>query len=115
MFRMLKIDILGLVENMAYFLCPDNNKRYAIFGESRTARHCATHDVKLLGSLPLDMAVSPNADRGQPIATADGASEQSSLYADIAGRVAKTQAVLNHRRTHTSDKHKEFFSAIPSH
>ncbi len=115
MFRMLKVDVLGLVENMAYFLCPDNGKRYAIFGESRTARHCAQHDVKLLSSLPLDMAVSPNADRGQPVATAEDAAEQAALYAEMAGRVAKAQAVLNHRRTHTADKHKDFFSAIPAH
>ncbi len=115
MFRMLKIELLGLVENMAYFLCPDNNKRYAIFGESRTARHCAAHDVKILGSLPLDMAVSPNADRGQPISMAEPDSEQATLYAEIAGRTAKEQALLNHQRTHTADKHKEFFSAIPAH
>lgn len=115
MFRMLKVEMLGLIENMSYFLCPDNGKKYAIFGESRTARHCAAHDLRLLGSLPLDMAVSPNADRGQPIATAEDADEQVGLWKDIAGRVAKQQAVLNHRRSGSADQHKDFFAAVPEH
>ena len=115
MFRMLKVEMLGLVENMAYFLCPDNGKRYAIFGESRTANHCAEQDLLLLGSLPLDMAVSPNADRGQPIATAEANSEQAQLWAGIAGRVAKRQAVLNHQRSGAIDQHKDFFAAVPEH
>ena len=115
MFRMLKVELLGLVENMSYFLCPDNGKKYAIFGESRTANHCAEQDLILLGSLPLDMAVSPNADRGQPIATAEPDSAQAQHWAAIAGRVAKRQAVLNYLRSGATGRHDEFFAAVPEH
>lgn len=113
MFRMLKVDVLGLVENMAYFLCPDNGKKYAIFGESRTERHCETAGVDLLGSLPLDMQVSPNADQGMPIVVAEPQGEQARTYAAIAGRIARAQALLNHQRSATASKHADFFSAVP--
>ncbi len=112
MFQMLKLDLLGLVENMAYFLCPDNGKRYAIFGDGRLSEQCKERDIELLGSLPLDMAVAPSADRGTPIAIAEPDSEQARLYREIAGRVAKRQAAINHQRVKPSG-HDAFFANAP--
>ena len=110
MFRMLKVDVAGLVENMAFFLCPDNNKTYWIFGQSRTAEHCAQYEVPLLGSLPIEMAISPNADQGLPIVAAEPEGTQAQGYARIAGRVAK--AVVRIDRTQGPD-HSDFFAGAP--
>ncbi|HAN30775.1 MAG TPA: hypothetical protein DCQ06_04190, partial [Myxococcales bacterium] len=107
MFRMLKVDVAGLVENMAFFLCPDNQKTYWIFGHSRTSEHCAEYGVNLLGTLPIEMAISPNADKGVPIVVADEKGVQAQQYQQIAGRVAK--AVIKIDRQSGSD-HSDFFS-----
>ena len=88
MFEMTKVPLLGLIENMSYFLCPDNGKTYHIFGESRTERHATEAGVPFLGRLPLDLAVGPAADRGEPIAVAQPDGEQARLYHDMAGKIA---------------------------
>ncbi len=110
MFRMLKVDVVGLAENMAFFVCPDNNKTYWIFGKSRTAEHCAQHDVALLGTLPIEMAVSPHADAGRPMVAAEPQSAHAELYRQLAGRTVKGLAVLDHKRAQGPD-HSDFFAA----
>ncbi len=112
MFRMLKVDVAGLVENMAFFVCPDNDKTYWIFGQSRTSEHCAEHELDLLGTLPIEMAISPNADQGKPIVAAEPDSAHAALYAKLAGRVAKSIAVLEHQRNQGPD-HSAFFAGAP--
>ncbi len=112
MFEMLRVDTLGLVENMAWFQCPDCDKKHAIFGEGRTAAHCEARAIPLLGSLPLDSAVSPHADAGKPIVVAEPGSDQARLYRELAGVIAKRQAVLNHRRE-SATKHQAFFNMQP--
>ena len=88
MFRKTKVPVLGLVENMAYFTCPDNGKTYHIFGEGKTEAQAAEHGLPFLGQLPLDMQVGPAADRGELIADVDPEGEQARLYNEMAGRVA---------------------------
>ncbi|MSP90561.1 MAG: ATP-binding protein [Myxococcales bacterium] len=90
MFSMLKVDVVGLVENMAYFRCPDNGKDYEIFGPSHSPNHCKTHGLTFLGQIPIDMAVSPNADAGLPIVVAAPDSVQSAAYRSIADQIAAT-------------------------
>ena len=94
MFGMLKVDVLGLVENMSYFRCPDNGKDYPIFGPSHSPAHCANHGIEFLGGLPIDMAISPNADAGRPIVAAEPDGLLAENYRVIAGRVASKLAVL---------------------
>ncbi len=96
MFSMLKVDVVGLVENMAYFLCPDNGKTYEIFGPSNSERHCSSHDVPFLGRLPIELQVSPSADAGLPIVVAEPNSDLAVRYralaADLALRVVRRKA-----------------------
>lgn len=113
MFRMLKVDVAGLVENMAFFVCPDNNKTYWIFGQSRTAEHCAKHELKLLGTLPIELAVSPHADAGRPMVAAEPDSAHAALYNKLAGHTVKRLAVLDHQRAQGPD-HAAFFAAAPN-
>jgi ATP-binding protein involved in chromosome partitioning len=92
MFQMTKVPLLGLVENMSYFHCPDNDKTYHIFGEGRTASHAEEHRLDFLGQLPIDPQIGPAADKGELIAIADPSGLQASKYADLAGKVAAALA-----------------------
>ncbi len=65
MARMMKVPILGLVENLSYFVCPDNGKEYAIFGESKASAVALEHGVPLLARLPVDPDISRACDGGR--------------------------------------------------
>lgn len=65
MAELMNIPILGLVENMSYFTCPDNGKDYKIFGESHIEKIAAKHSLKVLGRLPVDPEISAACDRGE--------------------------------------------------
>jgi len=64
MFRKVNIPMLGMVENMSYFLCPDCNKRYDIFGSGGAKRRAAELDVPFLGEVPINMRIRINGDLG---------------------------------------------------
>jgi hypothetical protein len=61
----LNIPILGLVENMSYFVAPDTGQRYDIFGPSHAEATADQLGVPLLGQLPLDRQIAELSDRGQ--------------------------------------------------
>jgi len=65
MFRKVNIPILGMVENMSYFLCPDNGKRYDIFGTGGAKKKAAELDVPFLGEVPINIQVRVNGDEGK--------------------------------------------------
>lgn len=65
MANMMNIPILGLVENMSYFKCPDNGKEYKIFGESHIEEVAKEYNLKVLGKLPIDPEISAACDRGE--------------------------------------------------
>jgi ATP-binding protein involved in chromosome partitioning len=65
MFRKVSIPLLGMVENMSYFLCPDNGKRYDIFGSGGAKRRAAELDVPFLGEVPIQIGIRERGDAGQ--------------------------------------------------
>jgi ATP-binding protein involved in chromosome partitioning len=65
MFRQVNIPVLGMVENMSYFLCPDNGKRYDIFGHGGAKRRAAELDVPFLGEVPINIQIRVNGDAGK--------------------------------------------------
>lgn len=71
MFRKVNIPILGMVENMSGFLCPDNGKRYDIFGAGGARRKAEELDVPFLGEVPITMAIRENGDSGRTLANFD--------------------------------------------
>ena len=113
MFQKTRVPILGLVENMAYFLCPDNGKIYHIFGEGRTEAKADEHSIPFLGQLPLDPQVGPAADRGELIATCDPSGDQAERYQGIAGRIA-AELSKRHMASQRKESLKGFFKVIPS-
>jgi len=89
MFEQLKVPILGLVENMSYFVPPDApEKQYAIFGEGGGERAAAELGVELLGKVPLEMPVREGGDRGLPIVLSDPDSASAIALMDIAKKTA---------------------------
>jgi ATP-binding protein involved in chromosome partitioning len=64
MFRTVNIPILGMVENMSGFLCPDCNKRYDIFGSGGARAKAAEMDVPFLGEIPINMVIREHGDNG---------------------------------------------------
>jgi len=64
MAKMMNIPILGLVENMSYFVCPDCDKEYQIFGESHIEEIAAKHDIPIFVKLPINPKLAAACDRG---------------------------------------------------
>src|ERR1700738_387178 len=71
MFEKVNVPVLGLVENMSYFVSPSDNKRYDIFGSGGGEREAKRLRVPLLGQVPIDIATREARDRGMPIAAED--------------------------------------------
>ena len=65
MFRKVNIPILGMVENMSYFLCPDNGKRYDIFGSGGAKKKAGELDMPFLGEVPINIQIRIRGDEGR--------------------------------------------------
>lgn len=65
MFRKVNIPILGMIENMSYFLCPDCGKRYDIFGSGGAMRRAAELEIPFLGEAPINIQIRVNGDEGR--------------------------------------------------
>ena len=91
MFSKVNVPVLGVIENMSYFLCPSDGVKYHIFGEGGGAREAKALGVPLLGQIPIDMAAREGGDQGRPIAyTSPADSETSKIFADLAKSLAST-------------------------
>jgi ATP-binding protein involved in chromosome partitioning len=94
MFRKLNVPILGIVENMSYFIAPDTGAKYPIFGEGGGARVADEFGVPLLGQLPLEMGTREGGDAGIPIVVGEPKSAQADGFRAVAAAViARIDAV----------------------
>lgn len=84
MFSKVNVPVLGLIENMSYFISPSDNVRYDIFGSGGGEREAKRLRVPLLGQLPLDIATREAGDRGMPIAAEDPTSAVGAEFHRIA-------------------------------
>ena len=66
MFRKTEVPILGIVENMSYFIAPDTGARYDIFGHGGARKEAGRLGVPFLGEVPLDMDLRERSDAGRP-------------------------------------------------
>src|SRR5438132_6603683 len=71
MFEKVNVPVLGLIENMSYFVSPSDQQRYEIFGSGGGEREAKRLRVPLLGQIPIDIATREAGDRGMPIAAED--------------------------------------------
>jgi ATP-binding protein involved in chromosome partitioning len=71
MFQKVNVPILGILENMSYFICPSDGQSYAIFGKGGGEHEAKRLGVPLLGQVPIEMNVREAGDEGHPIALED--------------------------------------------
>jgi ATP-binding protein involved in chromosome partitioning len=90
MFEKVNVPVLGLIENMSYFISPSDHKRYDIFGSGGGEREAKRLRVPLLGQIPIDIATREAGDRGMPIVAEDRASAVAAEFDKIARRIRET-------------------------
>ena len=90
MFAKVNVPVLGLVENMSYFLCPSDGKRYDIFGSGGGEREAKRLGAPLLGQIPIDIPTRESGDRGMPITQADRRSPISLAFVEIGQKIRAT-------------------------
>ena len=97
MFRneQIRIPILGLVENMSYFVPPDMpEKKYYIFGQSGCPKFAAELNIPILGQIPIEEAIAGSGDSGKPVAAMDD-SPTNKAFTKLAEAVAQQVAISN--------------------
>ena len=87
MFERVHVPILGVVENMSYFVCPKCGERSEIFAHGGARQEAEKMKVPFLGEVPLDMAIRELSDSGNPVVAADPQSPHAQAYMAIARRV----------------------------
>jgi len=87
MFRKVDVPILGIVENMAHFVCPDCGGQHAIFGQGGARAEAARLGVPFLGAVPLTMELRAASDAGQPVTARDPDGPMGRIYQQIARSV----------------------------
>jgi ATP-binding protein involved in chromosome partitioning len=87
MFEKVGVPVLGLIENMSFYCCPNCGHRADIFGHGGAQREAARIGVEFLGELPLKMAIRELADAGTPIVAAKPETEEAQAYQQIATRL----------------------------
>ena len=88
MFGKTNVPVLGIVENMSYFLCPGDGKRYDIFGTGGGRREAGRLRVPLLGEIPIEPLVRESGDTGRPAVAAYPKSAAAEVFRNIAGKIA---------------------------
>ncbi|MEM6821504.1 MAG: Mrp/NBP35 family ATP-binding protein [Verrucomicrobiota bacterium] len=94
MFAKVNVPILGLVENMSYFVCPNDGNQYSIFGEGGGEREAQREKVELLAKVPLEMDVRSAGDTGKPAVASHPESAGAHAFIEAAEKLGK---ILNLR------------------
>jgi ATP-binding protein involved in chromosome partitioning len=87
MFRKVDVPVLGIIENMSYFLCPHCGERSEIFAHGGARREAEKLGMEFLGEIPLDMAIRETSDSGRPIVVSDPDNAHAQAYLTIARRL----------------------------
>ena len=89
MFEQVSVPVLGLIENMSYFVAPDTGNRYDIFGAGGGAEFADEYGIPFLGEVPLGIEVREAGDQGTPVVIAAPDSPQSKAFRKVAEEVAR--------------------------
>jgi ATP-binding protein involved in chromosome partitioning len=87
MFQKVDVPVLGIIENMSYFLCPHCGERSEIFSHGGARREAEKLGCEFLGEVPLDLAIRETSDDGHPITISDPGSAHAQLFREIAAKV----------------------------
>ncbi len=94
MFQRLEVPVLGVVENMSYFICPTCSDRHEIFGKGGGERIARQFGVPFLGKVPLQPMVRVGGDTGRPVVITDPESVESQAFHAVAGAIAQQVSIL---------------------
>ena len=89
MFQKVSVPILGMVQNMSRFKCPECGHDTHIFGEDGVVRACEREGIELLGDIPLDARICDDADRGKPTVVAEPESARGQSFFEIAANIGR--------------------------
>src|SRR5713101_8113876 len=89
MFETVAIPVLGIIENMSYFIAPDTGNRYNIFGEGGGEKLATEYGVAFLGSIPVGIEVREGGDCGVPVVVGHRESPQAQAFRKVAEEVAR--------------------------
>jgi ATP-binding protein involved in chromosome partitioning len=89
MFDRMGISILGLIENMSYFTCPDSGKKHFIFGEGGGKQLAIENKIPFLGEVPIDPRMAEGGDTGSPIVVAHPDSELAETFRAVARKLVE--------------------------
>jgi ATP-binding protein involved in chromosome partitioning len=95
MFRQVRVEILGIVENMSYFQCPKCNERTHIFSHGGGETTAANFGVPFLGEVPLNVSLREGGDSGKPIVAGDPGSPVAQSFIQIAEKIAAQISMAN--------------------
>jgi len=87
MFNKVNVPVLGIVENMSYFICSNCNERHEIFANGGAKKEAETSNNIFLGELPLDTLLRVHSDNGQPICALEPENYLSKIYIKIAEKI----------------------------
>jgi ATP-binding protein involved in chromosome partitioning len=84
MFKEVGVPVLGVIENMAYFICPETGNKYYIFGKGRVLGFAQAYNLSVLGSIPIEPEVSETSDTGVPVVESYPESASAKAFLNIA-------------------------------
>src|SRR6185295_10900745 len=87
MFKRVNVPVLGVVENMSYFLCPSCGTRSDIFGHGGAQKEAERLGVPFLGEVPLHMTIREKSDSGRPVVATEPDGPHARIYREIAAKV----------------------------
>ena len=87
MFRKVGVPILGIIENMSYFICSDCGMRHDIFSTGGAQKEAAKLNIPFLGEIPLDFTIRQTSDSGEPIVASDPENQHTKTYVKIAQKI----------------------------
>jgi ATP-binding protein involved in chromosome partitioning len=90
MFKKVNVPILGIIENMSFFLCPSDGKRYDIFGSDGGRLEAERLGVPLLGQIPIDIATRESGDRGMPVTAVEPEGPVAAVFLQVARTLRQT-------------------------
>lgn len=97
MFRQLKVELLGMVENMSYLIAPRSGERIDVFGEGGGRNTAAQMQIPLLGEIPIAPEVRAGGDAGKPVALLGKEAPSAAPFFELAGQVIeRTMAAAAH-------------------
>ena len=93
MFEQVNVPVLGVIENMSYFIAPDTGTKYEIFGKGGGQKLADEYGLNLLGQVPLGMEVREGGDKGTPVVISAPDSPQAAAFRKVAEEVARQVSI----------------------